>query len=141
MDEKEFLKKFEELSLPAEEFNHRGHLWLGWLYIRDYSLGEASQKLNLGIDQFARSLGAEDKFNLTLTTTFACAIKSRFQKNETFEEFLQSNKDLVENAMSLIHTHYSPELLFSAEAKKKMVEPDRDPFPKEYEEQLKKFIF
>jgi len=140
MDENEFLKKFEDMTLPADKFNHKGHLWLGWLYIRDLKLGDAAKRLNNGIKMFAESLGAKEKFHLTLTTTFACAIKSRFKEQETFEEFLEANEDLVQDALSIIQTHYSPKLLFSNEAKIHLVKPDREPFPKDFEEQLKKLL-
>ncbi len=136
MTEAEFLRDFEEKSLSPEEFNHRRHLWLGWLYIRDYNLGEASVKLNRGIQVYAESLGADDKFHCTLTTTFACAIKSRFKENQSFDEFLNANNDLENNPMALIETHYSPEVLRSKDARKTLVAPDREPFPRDYESQL-----
>ncbi len=136
MEEREFLRRFEDLSLPADEFNHRGHLWLGWLYIRDCDLKRASKKLDAGIRAFARSLGAEHKYHCTLTITFACAIKSRFKENETFEEFLKSNPDLETNAMRIIQTHYSRELLQTPVARTNLVAPDRIPFPEEYADQI-----
>ena len=37
-----FLDAFENCSLPESEFDHRGHLRLGWLYLERYSLEEAS---------------------------------------------------------------------------------------------------
>lgn len=138
MKEQEFLTQFENLSLPADQFNHRGHLWLGWLYVRDLSLGEASNKLNQGIRAFAESLGAKGKFNLTLTTTFACAIKSRFKVGESFEAFLLANPDLVASPMKIIETHYSSEVLNSDEAKVRLITPDREPFPKEFQLELLK---
>ncbi len=133
MTEKEFLKRFEDLSLPPEEFNHRGHLWLGWLYIRNHELGKASHKLNTGIRAFAESLGASSKFHFTLTIAFACAIKSRFIENQSFEEFLAQNEDLQKNPMLLIETHYIPEVLHSQKAKVQLVPPDRKPFPEAFE--------
>lgn len=133
MNEKEYIKRFENLSLPADKFNHKGHLWLGWLYIRDHGLGVASEKLNSGIKKFAESLGAGMKFHYTLTTTFACAIKSRFKKDQTFEDFLEVNQDFVDDAMKLIGTHYSQELLATEEARVGLVAPDKEPFPKEFE--------
>ena len=136
MTEDEFLKKFEEFSLLPEDFNHRGHLWLGWLYVRDHSLRVAAEKLNTGIKMFAESLGATEKFHCTLTTTFACAIKSRFKNNQTFEEFLEENWGFEQNAMKIIETHYSPELLNTKEARERLVSPDREPLPEEYQKQI-----
>jgi hypothetical protein len=111
-------------------------LWLGWLYIRDHGLKSASQKINTGIKSFALSLGAEKKYHCTLTTTFVCAIKSRFKKNQSFDEFLRLNSDLETNAIQIIQKHYSPELLQTLEARTQLVSPDRMPFPKEYEQQI-----
>lgn len=139
MTEEEFLNQFENLSLSPDDFNHRGHLWLGWLYVRDYELGEASKKLTQGIRDFANSLGAANKFHFTLTTTFACAIKSRFKEGQSFEEFLLENEDLKTNPISLVETHYSQELLRSSEAREKLVPPNREPFPLEYKLQLDNF--
>ena len=140
MDENEFVEKFENMSLPADKFNHKGHLWLAWLYIRNYNLAEASRRLNHGIKAFAESLGAKDKFHLTITTTLACAIKSRFKEAESFDEFLTSNDDLVHDALAIIQKHYSPELLFSEDAKTRLVKPDRLPFPQEYENEIQGFF-
>lgn len=136
MNEKDFLSQLEEKTLPIEYFNHKAHLWLGWIYIRDYELNDAIKRLSSNIKGFAKSLGRHQKFHKTLTVAFACLIKSRFRETETFEEFLKGNNDLLSNSMLLIKKHYSSELLESPRAQKKFVSPDQEPFPEEFERQL-----
>ena len=48
------------------------HNYLEYFYIRDFELGEASDKLKIGIKKFAEFLGVHDKFHYILTTTFVC---------------------------------------------------------------------
>lgn len=136
MKEQDFIKQFEAHSLSPENFNHLGHIWIAWLYVRENDLGTATYKINKGIKSYAESLGANDKFHLTLTTAFTCAIKSRFQEGQTFEDFVESNQDLVNDAMNVISTHYSPEVLNTEQAKTTLIKPDREPFPEEYNRYL-----
>lgn len=136
MQETDFIKQFEACTLPKEIFDHRGHLWLGWLYIRDYSLKEASQRLCKHIDQFACSLGADTKFHKTLTVAFACLIKSRFKDKQSFEQFLTANPDLLTDAIKLIKKHYSSKRLESEQARINLIFPDLQDFPQEYKNEL-----
>ena len=125
LKEKEFISQFETRTLEAGNFDHQGHVRIAWLYIRDYDLKEAGQKINQGIKAFAESQGAVKKFHLTLSTAFICLIKSRFLEGQTYDDFLVANKDLLTDPNTIIGKHYSPGLLKTDKARNELVMPDR----------------
>ena len=129
MNEQQFIKQFEELTLPPEQFNHRGHLWLAWIYLKNFDFKTACQKINEGIKSYAESLGANQKYHFTLTTVFIYMVRSRFNGGQDFEAFLKHNNDLLINSKKLIDAHYSNELINSEAARKGFVGPDKLPFP------------
>ncbi|MGI9286801.1 MAG: hypothetical protein ACR2P1_15545 [Pseudomonadales bacterium] len=121
-----FLHQFEEMTLPAEEFTHRGHLRLAWLYLNRYGLQVAIEKTTNGIRAYAASMGATDKFHHTLTEAIVRIMFSRLQRNRTknFDTYLLTNQDLVENISDVVHSHYSENHLNSTTAKRGFVAPD-----------------
>jgi len=126
LSDQDFIHQFEQKTLPLDEFNHRGHLRLAWLYLQKYSLQLAIKKITKGIEAFAVSLGANDKFHHTLTEAIVRIMYRRCQKGEvkTFEKFLQTNPDLVNNIIDLVHIYYSNDRLNSEIAKREFVFPD-----------------
>lgn len=95
LPDNEFLKQFEAKKLPPEEFTHTGHLRLAWLYINQYELDTAIDKITHGIDAHASSLGAPDKFHYTITEALVRIMQQwhiEFERNmpEAPQDFLQS---------------------------------------------------
>ncbi len=86
LSDQDFIHQFEQKTLPLKEFNHRSHLRLAWLYLHKYSLLPALKKITEGIEAFAVSLGANDKFHHTLTEAIVRIMHLRCQqdKAETF---------------------------------------------------------
>jgi len=126
LSDTDFQTSFESCTLPAEAFDHIGHLRIGWLYARAWPLNAAIQHTCNGIQALASHLGAPDKFHYTLTEAFVRLIAQRIDRApvQSFSAFLQNNTDLLSNALPLIHQHYSAQLLASPEAKHGSVQPD-----------------
>lgn len=126
LNDQTFISQFEACTLDSQHFNHLGHIRLGWLYVTQNPLQEAIKKTCDGIQRYAGSLGAHDKFHYTLTEAFVRLIAFRQAENPAtrFDQFLDQNADLVDNALALIHQHYSEGLLESKEAKLRSVGPD-----------------
>lgn len=122
----DFQTAFESCTLPAEAFDHIGHLRIGWLYAHALPLNAAIQRTCNGIQALASHLGAPDKFHYPLTEAFVRLIAQRIDRapGQAFSVFLQNNTDLLSNALPLIHQHYSEQLLASPEAKHGSVQPD-----------------
>ncbi len=126
LDECIFIKELEDCTLPSEQFNHVGHLWTAWIYLKKFSLEEAISKTSESISRFAISAGATGKFHQTLTEATVIIISQRLSTapNESFSDFLKMNNDLVENLRGVVLTHYSPELLDSSVARASFIQPD-----------------
>ena len=124
IDDQTFIREFENQTLNPEYFDHRGHLRIAWLYLSRYSLNEANQRVCRGIKTYAESLGATDKFNLTITGALVKIMAQRMEKGQGWEDFIHSNSDLVENALAVLGSYYSDEVLFSEEAKRCVLEAD-----------------
>ncbi|MDI3324007.1 hypothetical protein QKW35_06430 [Pontibacterium granulatum] len=126
LNDQNFLSQFEACTLDPTHFDHLGHIRLGWLYATQNPLPEAIRKTCDGIQRYADSLGADDKFHYTLTEAFVRLIALRQANTQAsrFDQFLEQNTDIVDNALALIHRHYSEGLLKTDEAKTRSVAPD-----------------
>ncbi|MCW8879058.1 MAG: hypothetical protein OQK04_08685 [Kangiellaceae bacterium] len=133
ISDREFVKSFEDHSLNPQLFGHLGHLYIAWLYLQKFPEEQAIEKVCDGIKSYANSLGAPDKFHLTITDTLVRIIHQKIQqtKPHSFGQFIKQNDDLLEDAVSLLHTYFSPQLLNSAEARRYKIEPDRQRFVNE----------
>ncbi len=133
LNDDEFIEQFESLELDSSYFNHYGHIRLAWLYLNRMDRSMAEQKLVAGINRYATSLGAADKFHFTLTVALARIIHLRLDKSDAkssglssairWQNFQQDNQDLFDDALAVVYRHYSNEQLALAEAKIAFIEP------------------
>lgn len=125
----QFLADFENKTLPEEYFDHKGHLRLAWLYLSMHDVETAIDRVCCGIQAYAMSLGATEKFHLTLTTAMVHIVASRMaaSKASNWQKFLQENNDLVVNARAVLSHYYSDSRLFSEQARTVLAVPDIKP--------------
>lgn len=128
-DEQTFLSRFERCQLAPPEFNHQAHLRVAWLYLMQFNLEEAITRTCQGIRRLASHLGAPGKFNHTVTEALVRIVAHRMKDQPThrFADFLAANNDFLVNARDVLARYYSEEVLTSAEARRRWVEPDRFP--------------
>lgn len=127
MTDQEFMRAFETCSLPAAQFDHRGHLRIAWLYLRDYPLAEAERKTADGIRRYATSLGAAGKYHATVTgflLRYMAALMQHFPA-DNWPAFRDCTDDYFADTLGLLGEYYSPERLHSDEARTAYLEPDR----------------
>ena len=126
LSDEQFLGEFEALSLHPEHFNHLGHLRIGWLYLNRYKRQNAVKKVCRGIKAYAESLGASDKFNLTITDALMQIMANRIEQQgiDSWQAFLALNPDLIDNALAVLQRYYSAAVLFSEAAKVERLAPD-----------------
>lgn len=124
-----FVEQFENQTLDPKHFNHVGHLRLAWLYLMDDEVDLVIEKLSVGIKGYAESLGARQKFHLTITDAIIRLMAERIKRLEypTWSQFLQQNRDLVEDASAVLHQYYSESLLSSEAARLNVLQPDIKP--------------
>jgi hypothetical protein len=128
-DDKQFIARFEALTLEPGTFDHKAHLRLAFLCIMEEGVEPAVQRVGRSIRTFAEHLGARDKYHQTITEALVRMIGLRLARQPVsdWQSFLESNPDLVNQAKEVLLQHYSPDRLFSAEARTRFLEPDRLP--------------
>jgi hypothetical protein len=126
LDDQTFLKRFALRDLGPEYFDHRGHLRMAWLHLKHYPVEKAIQLVCDGIKQLAIQFGAPDKFNHSLTEALMRIMHKRIRLNpqQTFEEFLQHNREMVLDAQGLLAKYYSLQHLNSDAARQGWLPPD-----------------
>lgn len=114
-------------SLPAEWFGHEAHLRLAWIYVQRYPLAQAQAATGHCIQCYVQHLGAMDKYHHTLTLAAVQVVAHFAEQTQAsdFEGLLEAMPRLRTHFMDLMHQHYSPERLQSAEAHYHYLEPDR----------------
>ncbi|KZN70426.1 hypothetical protein [Pseudoalteromonas luteoviolacea] len=129
LDNSTFLTQFEDLSLDPVHFDHIGHLRIAFIYLNEYTEVEAIQRVCSGIKVYAESLGAKDKYNLTVTTMLVKIMAGRINsgKDKTWETFLANNQDLVLDAIGVLSQHITKEIMLSEDAKVSVLEPNLKP--------------
>ena len=126
LENSEFIEQFENQTLDPAHFNHVGHLRLCWLYLQKYELETAVEKTCTGIQRYAQSLGANDKFHRTTTEFLVRLVGLRVNRQpcDSFDAFLESNQDLVNDAQAVLSQFYSTSLLSSKDARLNYLQPD-----------------
>jgi hypothetical protein len=129
LGDRQFLDQFENKTLNPSYFNHRGHSRLAWLYLNHHDVDTAVERVCTGIEAYASSLGAATKFHLTLTDAIVRIMARRMDKmdEKDWSLFLDQNKDLVEDARSVLGQYFSKDHLFSETARTSLVQPDLKP--------------
>lgn len=118
-----------EMLARGEGFGHRQHLELTWRYLKEHDPDTAWVLVADAIRQVAAAHGAPGKFHATITGAWVNCVAAHRQRwpADTFEEFIEVNSDLLDSR--LLERHFSRQVLFSAEARTDVVEPDIRPLP------------
>ena len=130
MSDEQFLAEFEAGTLPKEEFSHRQHVRLAWLYLGRHEFADASRRVVDGIKSFAARHGATGLYHETITQAWLRLIADGRQRTPdaaTFAGFLEANPALA--TKGALDPYYDPVTLKTDEARARFVAPDRSPLP------------
>jgi hypothetical protein len=128
MKDEEFIESFERCTLDAESFHHRDHVRLAWLYLRQSSVPEALDRFSASLKRFAGAGGNPGIYHETITWAYLLLINERMARaglEQTWDEFAEANKDLLDWKESILKTYYREETLSSELARRVFVFPDR----------------
>jgi len=127
MSSSELFDRFVDTSLPADQFHHRQHVNVAWLFVQKYGMPSALGEFSAAIKRFADAKGATGLYHETITWAFLLLIAERQARNPagTWEEFEAANADLLSWKPSILDRYYSKELLASDLAKRAFLMPDR----------------
>ena len=120
------LDAFEHGAIDPDAFDHEAHVYIGWLYLRQYPLLDAIRRYCDALRQLTERLGVPAKYHETMTWFFLIQIADRRRSagDSDWFEFRRRNPDLFRAGTLLAH-YYSPELLSTATARQHFVLPDR----------------
>ncbi len=124
MHDDEFLDRFERGDL--QEFTHRDHLRVALLYARrggrDAAIDGARR-----IRTFAEAHGDHAKYHDTVTVAWARLVAHHAHEAPDVDALVAARPELLDG--DILSGYYSPERLWSAEARAGFTEPDVRPLP------------
>ena len=94
--DEDFLRAFEDLSLPAELFHHREHVRVAWLYLKSSDATRAAERMAAGILRFANHHGATQKYRHTVTLAWVRLVAAALVETPdgyNFEQFLGAHRN------------------------------------------------
>ena len=126
MTESELCDRFLDASLPADQFHHRQHVHVAWLFVQQHGMPAALGEFSDALKRFAVAKGAHGLYHETITWAFLLIINERQarQAASTWAEFAEVNTDLLSWKPSILERYYSKELLTSEQARRSFVMPD-----------------
>jgi hypothetical protein len=98
--DEEFLAAFEQCTLHASEFNHRGHLRAAWTCLHQDRL-DGPRRFDVALQRYAQAVGAPPgKYDAALTAAWIRAIARVLDDPpvETFVEFVAAHPELLSSA-------------------------------------------
>jgi hypothetical protein len=128
-----FRDAFERFEVPPGDFDHRAHVRLAYVYLCKLDPEQATVAMKQALLSFLGHLGVDNgKYHETITRAWVMAVSHFMESTEpssSFDEFILQAPTLLDKKAML--SHYSAEVLFSAEARSSFVEPDLHPIPKD----------
>ena len=120
----DFLARLEAGTLPPAEFNHRGHLKAGFLYLRRHDFPGACVAMKRAVQSFAATHGRAGLYHETLTIAYLALIAERLAEEPAglgFDAFLERYPELASREY---FEHYYPRgVLDAPEARATFVLP------------------
>jgi hypothetical protein len=134
MDDSTLLRQFESCELPGEDWCHRAHVRLAYLFLRRHPFGESLRRFRSCLQAYNRVHGVPDNltsgFHETLTVAWLRLVAARLQDTPSAADsdaFCDGNPDLLDK--SILRRFYSSDRIVSWEAKRRFVEPDLQELP------------
>ena len=128
-DDDVFIQQFESCTFPFDQWHHRAHVKLAYLYAVRFGHAIAAGKLRAGIRAYNTANHVPDLltsgYHETMTMAWLHVIHATIQvygKRATADEFFDFHPQLGQK--KILRLFYSPELFMSPAAKREFVPPD-----------------
>ena len=118
------IANFEAGNIDAERFDHQGHIYVAWLYVRRYGTVVAITRFDAALRRLTQQLRVPGKYHATITWFFVLAIAERFDEGDSWNTFCSKNADLITDSKKTLARYYSKDLLISEIARERFVLPD-----------------
>lgn len=126
-----FRNAFEAQRIKPAAFDHAAHVRLAYVYLCEDSVDGAVAKMRQSLRAFLTHLGADSsKYHETITRAWVMAVDHFMSQSipcASCADLVRINPQLLDSKIML--THYSADVLFSAEARQRFVEPNVQSIP------------
>ena len=123
------VEAFESATLPPRQWKHAAHLAVALCYLRRYGRESAAARMKDRIQRYNQAAGGHaSAYHETITLAWL-ELVSRFEAENGALPLGEAVRRLQEKYPDsrYLETHYSPGLLWSAEARARWAPPDRSP--------------
>lgn len=130
LSDAEYLAAISVAKFPGGKFNHRGHVRMAWICLKDQSFEAGMERIRATVKGFATLLGVPEKYNETVTRAWAECVQAALEQTpgiDSFDAFLAAHPELL--SPGLLEQYYRKETLDSPAAKQGWVLPDLRPLP------------
>lgn len=129
MDDAEFLRAFEDATLPRDAWTHEAHVRMAYLTLAQRPFDEALTWIRDHIRAYNAAQGNHTGYHETITVAFVHAIAARRADNplRSWTAFADAHPELLNAAF--LGDHYAPEALKDNASRLAFVPPDRAPLP------------
>lgn len=137
MDDAEFIRQFECCTLPFQEWIHRAHVKVAYLYLRRHAFDEALEHIRRGIKAYnainSVPESATSGYNETTTHAFLHLVAATMNAYDavfpttTADSFCDTHPQLM--SKHVLRLFYSPARRMHPLAKTRFIEPDLAPLP------------
>lgn len=130
LSDDQFELYFSKCELAPELFSHEAHIRLAWIHITRYGIDQAVTNIQSQLKAYTKYVGAEDKYNVTVTVAACRAVYHFMLKTDSnsFIEFINKNERLLTHFKQLMEAHYTTNIFESIRAKEAYLEPELLPF-------------
>lgn len=133
--DEQFIADFEECRWPLDQWHHREHIKLAYLYLRRYRFDAALGRIRERIKAHNVAHQVPDHatrgYHETMTQAWLRLVELTLGEHgpaETADQFYELHPELSEK--KVLRLFYSRDRLMSLQAKVEFVEPDLAPLPR-----------
>ena len=125
---KQLVERFEACTWPYTRWTHRAHLAVGLFYIRSLTPAAALDRLRHHIQRYNAACGDPNGYNETVTVMFLRKLAAQGSDFDDGRPLTQIVEELTrECSVDWLYQYYSPDRIWSAEAKSRWLEPNIKP--------------
>ncbi len=137
MKDADLLHLFESQSLPFQDWTHRAHVKVAYLYLKQHPFNSALDKMRTGVKAFNAAHNVPDSptsgYHETTTHAFLHLIAATIAVYEPIfptpdaDTFCETHPQLM--TRHILRLFYSPQHRMHPRAKSQFIEPDLAPLP------------
>ncbi len=133
MNDADLLAAFENCSLPTEQWTHRAHIRVAYLYASNHNLESATDRMRASIKAYNKATDTPEAidrgYHETMTQAFMHLVfmaNAHTGPHASSDEFCETHPELL--TKKVLSDYYSRPLLMTWEAKAAFVQPDLNSF-------------